>query len=106
MFNPDEQTGIRRIAQVMKLTTVPVEGARNNSGTAYAIARMVKGLGNLPVAGRVLNWLSTHYDNAAKLMEAQNAARGVIPAPAPTGSSYAGAAAGALGSQMGNRLSR
>lgn len=106
IFSPAEQTNIRALGQVMKLTTVPVDGAKNYSGTAAAIGRMVKTFGGLGVAGKALNWLTTYANNAAKLMEAQSAAAGIVPSMAASGPSFAGAAGGVIGNQGMNELRR
>jgi hypothetical protein len=102
MFNPDEQTSIRRLAQVMKLVTTPVEGARNHSGTAAALVRGLKSVAGTPVAGRVLNWVGTHFNNIARLSEAERAAAGIVPTAPLAGNSYAGSAGSVLGAREAN----
>lgn len=82
VFNAEERTRIRALAQVMKLATVPVEGAKNFSGTAPALIRAVKSIAGTPVVGSVLNWAAANFSNMARLLEAQRAAAGIIPAAA------------------------
>ena len=85
MFDQSERSLIRQFAHVMRLVTVPVEGARNHSGTGAFITRAMKNIAGTPLFGHVINWAATNFSNIAKLRDAQRAAAGVIPVPVTAG---------------------
>jgi len=105
VFTQEERAKIRTLAQVMKLVTVPVEGAKNFSGTAPALVRAVKSIAGTPLFGNVLNWAARSFDNMAKLVQAQRAASGVIPSATEVGASRAAVGAAIPAVQTANQLS-